>query len=63
MALFNFTTIALEEGATFVFGSCVCVANGAGDFLRYLVDTRKLEASAPKSRRNIDDLVDDLGEI
>jgi hypothetical protein len=63
MASFNFTTVALEEGTTFIFSLCVRIANGAGHFRQHLVDTRKLEASAPTSSRDIDDLIEDLDEI
>jgi hypothetical protein len=63
MASFNFTTVALEEGATFIFDSWVCVANGAGNFRQHLIDTRKLEASASASHRDIDNLIQDLDEI
>jgi hypothetical protein len=63
MVWFNFTTVALEEGLTFVFGSWVCVPNSAGDFRRHLVDTKKPEAFARTSRRDIDDLIEDLDKI
>ena len=62
MALFNFT-VAFEEGATFVFGSWVCVADGACNFHYHLADTKKLEASAPTFHHDIDELTDDLDEI
>jgi hypothetical protein len=32
MASFKFTNTVLPEGTTLVFGSWVCVADGAGDF-------------------------------
>jgi hypothetical protein len=63
MALLNFTTVALEEDETFILGSWVCFTNGAGNFRRHLVDIRKPEASEPTSRRDIDDLIEDLDEI
>jgi hypothetical protein len=62
-ASLNFTTVALEEGTTFIFSSWVCIANGAGDFRRHLIDTGEPEASAPTSHRDIDDLIEDLDEI
>jgi hypothetical protein len=34
--------------------------NGAGNFRRDLVDTSKLKTSAPTSRHDINELVDDL---
>jgi hypothetical protein len=39
MATFNFTNAVLDEGTTFIFGSWVCVADGAGSFCRHLVET------------------------
>jgi hypothetical protein len=63
MVLFNFTTVALEKGVILVFGSWICIANGAGDFHQHLVDTRKVEAYTPTSYRNMDNITDDLNEI
>jgi hypothetical protein len=63
MASFNFTTVALEEGATFIFGSWVFVTNSIDNIRRHLIDIRKSKAYAPTSRRDIDDLVEDLDEI
>lgn len=53
----------LEKGTTFVIGSWVCIANGSGGFTNHLADTRMLEAYAPTSRCDIDELAKDLGEI
>jgi hypothetical protein len=52
-----------DEGTTFTFSSWVCITNGRGGFSSHLSNTRKPEASALASCRDIDDLVDDLGEI
>jgi hypothetical protein len=50
----------LPEGTTFVFGSWVCVANGAGGFRRHTVDdTFKLKTLAAR----LDDFVDNLDEL
>jgi len=62
MASFNFT-VTLEEGATFFFGSWVCVADGVGNFHCHLTHTKKLEASSPTFRCDINKCVDDLDEI
>jgi hypothetical protein len=60
MALFKFHSPVLPEGTTFVFGSWVCVANGAGGFRRHIVDdTIKLKTLASR----LDDFVDNLDEL
>jgi hypothetical protein len=60
MALFKFPRPVLPEGTTFVFGSWVCVANGAGGFRRYIIDdTIKLKTLAAR----LDDFVDNLNEL
>jgi hypothetical protein len=38
MASFKFTSAVLPEGTTLVFGSWVCVADGAGDFRQFTID-------------------------
>ena len=43
MATFAFSTIAPPQGATFIFGSWVCVANGSGGF-----DSHLTNSPAPK---------------
>jgi hypothetical protein len=60
MAFFKFPSPVLLEGTTFVFGSWVCVANGAGGFRRHIVDdTFKLKTLAAR----LDDFVDNLDEL
>jgi hypothetical protein len=60
MALFKFPSPVLPEGTTFVFGSWVCVANGAGGFRRHIVDdTIKLKTLTAR----LDDFVDNLDEL
>jgi hypothetical protein len=60
MALFKFPRPVLPKGTTFVFGSWVCVANGAGGFRRYIIDdTIKLKTLAAR----LDDFVDNLNEL
>jgi hypothetical protein len=62
MVSFNFI-VTLEEGVTFIFGSWICVADGAGGFRRHLATTMKPKASASTPHRPIDALINDLGEI
>jgi hypothetical protein len=60
MAFFKFPSPVLPEGTTFVFGSWVCVANGAGGFRQHIVDdTIKLKTLAAR----LDDFVDNLDEL
>jgi hypothetical protein len=50
MASFNFIKSVPSQGTTFVFGSWVCIADGAGNFRRFLVDmTPKTFAADPRS--------------
>ena len=43
MATFAFSTMALPQGATFVFGSWVCIANGSGGFDSHLTNSPTLK--------------------
>jgi hypothetical protein len=54
MASFNFTSAVPDEGTTFTLSSWVH---------RQLANPKKLEASAPTSSHDIDNLADDLGGI
>jgi hypothetical protein len=38
MALFNSTSAVLDEGTTFIFSSCIHIANGLGGFNSHLAD-------------------------
>jgi hypothetical protein len=50
MAFFNFAGSVPSRGTTFVFGSWVCIADGAGNFRRFLVNmTPKTVAADPRS--------------
>ena len=53
MATFALSTMALPRGATFVFGSWVCVANGSAGFDSYLTNPIELEAISSESRNTI----------
>jgi hypothetical protein len=62
MMTFNFSTIALEKGTTFIFSLWVCVANGAGNFHHHLID-HKPKAPTSRPSRDLDDFVDNLSEM
>ena len=49
MATFSFTTMTPPRGATFIFGSWVCVANGSGGF-----DSHLTNSPAPKNSTSED---------
>jgi hypothetical protein len=61
MASFQFSRSVPSQGMTFVFGSWVCIADGAGSFHRFLVDMKpKTPTAGPRS--NLDKFVDDLDD-
>jgi hypothetical protein len=62
MASFQFTRSVPSQGTTFVFGSWVCIADGAGSFRRFLVDM-KLKTPAADPRSDLDKFVDDLDDL
>ena len=49
MASFAFSTMAPPQGATIVFGSWVCIANGSGGFDSHLTNSPTLKAATPES--------------
>jgi hypothetical protein len=49
MATFGFTTMAFPQGATFIFGSWVCIANGLGGFDSHLTNPIEPEAISSES--------------
>jgi hypothetical protein len=61
MASLNFTSVVLDKGTTFIFGSWICIANGSGCFNSQLADTMGLEASAANRYSDLDDFIDNLG--
>jgi hypothetical protein len=63
MASFNFTSAMLNEGATFIFGSWICVANGLGGFNSHLANYKEPEASSSISSRDLDDFIDNLDDM
>jgi hypothetical protein len=63
MASFDFTSVVLDEGTTFIFSSWICIANGSGGFNSHLADTGELEASATTQRSRLNKFVDNLDEM
>jgi hypothetical protein len=62
MASFQFTRSVPSQGTTFTFGSCVCFADGEGDFRRFLVDM-KTKTPAAFSQSDLNKFVDDLDDL
>jgi hypothetical protein len=62
MASFKFTRSVPSQDTTFVFGSWVCIADGAGNFRQFLIDMKpKTSAAGPSS--DLDKFVDDLDDL
>jgi hypothetical protein len=62
MALFQFTRSVPSQGTTFVFGSWICNADGAGSFSRFLFDMKpKTSMAGPSS--DLDKFIDDLDDL
>jgi hypothetical protein len=62
MASFQFTRSVPFQGTAFVFGSWVCITDGAGSFSQFLVDM-KPKTSVASFRNNLDKFVDDLDNL
>jgi hypothetical protein len=62
MATFSFTNAVPDEGIMFVFGSWVCVADGAGDFHLHLVNEKPEDPEAT-IRSDLDESIDKLSEM
>jgi hypothetical protein len=62
MPSFQFTRPVPSQGATFIFGSWACIADGAGSFRRFLVDM-KPKTPAADFRSDLDKFVDDLDDL
>jgi hypothetical protein len=62
MASFQFTRLVTSRGTTLVFGSWVCIADGEGDFRRFLIDM-KPKTPAAFSQSDLDKFVDDLDDL
>ena len=53
MATFTFSTMAPPQGATFGFGSWVCVANGSGSFNSHLTNSPTLKITTSESSNRL----------
>jgi hypothetical protein len=62
MASFRFSRSVPSQGTTFVFGSWVCIADGVGNFRRFLVDM-KPKTPVANLRGDLDKFVDDLDDL
>jgi hypothetical protein len=63
MASFKFTSVMPPEGTTLVFGSWVCVADGAGDFRRLTIDVMKPKTLTASFHSELDKFVDNLDDL
>jgi hypothetical protein len=62
MASFKFTSVVLLEGTMLVFGSWVCVADGAGDFHRFTIDVMKTKTLVASFHSELNEFVDNLND-
>jgi hypothetical protein len=62
MASFKFIRSIPSQGTTFIFGSWVCVADGVGNFRRFLVDMRP-KISAADSCNDLDKFINGLDNL
>ena len=53
MATFAFSTMAPPPGATFIFGSWVCVANGSGGFDSHLTNLPTLKITTSEDSNKL----------
>jgi hypothetical protein len=62
MASFKFTSAVPPQGTMFVLGSWVCIADGAGNFHRFIIDM-KPKTLAASFRSDLDEFVDNLDDL
>jgi hypothetical protein len=62
MASFKFTSAVPPQGTTLVFSLWVCVADGVGNFRRFLVDM-KPKTPAASFHSDLDEFVDNLDDL
>jgi hypothetical protein len=62
MASFNFSSVVLDEGTTFIFGSWICVANSLGGFNSHLANSKEPEASSTPSS-DLDEFIDNIDDL
>jgi hypothetical protein len=63
MASFKFTSAVPLQGMTFIFGSWVCIADGAGSFRRFTIDAMKPKTLAVSFHSDLDEFVDNLDDL
>jgi hypothetical protein len=63
MASLNFTIAVLDEGTTFTFGSCICVAKGLGGFNSHLANSKEPEALSSTPSSDLNNFIDNLDDI
>jgi hypothetical protein len=63
MASFKFTSAVLPEGTMLLFGSWVCVADGAGDFRRLTIDIMKPKTLVASFHSELDEFVVNLDDL
>jgi hypothetical protein len=63
MASVKFTSVVPPQGTTFIFGSWVCVADGAGDFCRFTIDVMKPKILAASFHSDLDEFIDNLDDL
>jgi hypothetical protein len=63
MASFKFTSAVPLQGTTFVFGSWVCVADGAGGFRWFTIDAMKPKTLAASFHSDLGEFVDNLDDL
>jgi hypothetical protein len=62
MASFKFTSAVAPQGTMLVFGSWVCIADGASNFPRFLIDM-KPKTPAASFHSDLDEFVDNLDDL
>jgi hypothetical protein len=62
MASFKFTSAVPPQGPMFIFGSWVCITDGASNFHRFIVDM-KPKTLTVSFHSNLDEFVDNLDNL
>jgi hypothetical protein len=63
MASFDFTSVVLDEGTTFIFSSWIRVANSSGGFNSHLTKTSKPEITAATRCSDPDEFINNLDKM
>jgi hypothetical protein len=63
MASFDFTSVVLDEGTTFIFGSWIYIANSLGGFNSQLANSKEPEASSSTPSNDLDKFIDNLDDL